>query len=92
MQSKSCGPPGELEIAYSSYLVPVKKRVNMNLCDLLFELALTFLVLWLFQLANGGRLPLSSSQEDMVALFKLRDERLRSAQVDSSFVDDDLLQ
>ncbi|KAG0378165.1 SUMO-activating enzyme subunit 1 [Mortierella sp. AD032] len=44
------------------------------------------------KLANGGRLPDTSSQEDMDALLKLRDERLESAQVDGTFVDNDLLQ
>ncbi|KAG0321639.1 SUMO-activating enzyme subunit 1 [Linnemannia gamsii] len=67
---------------------PKPKALKRKVSPLFFAMQ----ILWLFQLANGGRLPLSSSQEDMVALFKLRDERLRSAQVDSSFVDDDLLQ
>jgi len=53
---------------------------------------LFFLVLWLFQLAHAGRLPQAGSQEDMDALFKLRDERLKSAQVDDAFVNDELLQ
>ncbi|KAF9191766.1 SUMO-activating enzyme subunit 1 [Haplosporangium sp. Z 767] len=51
-----------------------------------------FQVLWLFQQAHGGRLPLSNSQEDMEAMYKLRDERLKTAQVDPTFVEDDLIQ
>ncbi|KAF9360509.1 SUMO-activating enzyme subunit 1 [Mortierella sp. AD094] len=49
-------------------------------------------VLWLFQQAHGGRLPQGGNQEDLDAMFKLRDERLKSAQVDNSFVEDELLQ
>ncbi|KAF9918126.1 SUMO-activating enzyme subunit 1 [Linnemannia zychae] len=43
-------------------------------------------------LAHGGHLPNASGQEDMDSLFKLRDERLKSAEVDSGFVDNQLLQ
>ncbi|KAF9998393.1 SUMO-activating enzyme subunit 1 [Entomortierella chlamydospora] len=49
-------------------------------------------VLWLFQQAHGGRLPQGGNQQDLEAMFKLRDERLKSAQVDNSFVEDELLQ
>ncbi|KAF9173730.1 SUMO-activating enzyme subunit 1 [Mortierella sp. AD010] len=49
-------------------------------------------VLWLFQQAHGGRLPQGGDQQDLEAMFKLRDERLKSAQVDNSFVEDELLQ
>jgi len=49
------------------------------------------LVLWLFQQENNGRLPRIDSDEDMAAMFRLRDERLKTAQVDPTFVEDDLL-
>ncbi|KAF9576261.1 hypothetical protein EC968_009823 [Mortierella alpina] len=49
-------------------------------------------VLWLFQQENNGRLPQSNSEEDMASMFRLRDERLKTAQVDPTFVEDDLLQ
>ncbi|KAG0289543.1 SUMO-activating enzyme subunit 1 [Linnemannia gamsii] len=67
---------------------PKPKVLKRKVSPLFFAIQ----ILWLFQLANGGRLPLASSQDDIEALLKLRDERLKSAQVDSAFVDDDLLQ
>ncbi|KAG0098110.1 SUMO-activating enzyme subunit 1, partial [Podila epicladia] len=48
-------------------------------------------LLWEFQ-QKEGRLPQSSSQEDMDTVFSQRDEKLKAAEVDSTFVDDHLLQ
>ncbi|KAK3841997.1 MAG: SUMO-activating enzyme subunit 1 [Linnemannia gamsii] len=72
----------------TSWGYPKPKVLKRKVSPLFFAIQ----ILWLFQLANGGRLPDNSSQEDMDALFKLRDERLESAQVDCAFVDNDLLQ
>ncbi|KAG0049129.1 SUMO-activating enzyme subunit 1 [Gryganskiella cystojenkinii] len=49
-------------------------------------------VLWQFQQNNGGRKPHVSSAEDMEAMYKLRDTRLKDAQVDPAFVDNQLIQ
>ena len=49
------------------------------------------LVLWEFQ-QKEGRLPQSSSQDDMDTVLRQRDEKLKAAEVDPAFVDDHLLQ
>ncbi|KAF9124780.1 SUMO-activating enzyme subunit 1 [Mortierella sp. 14UC] len=67
---------------------PKPKALKRKVSPLFFAIQ----ILWLFQLAHGGRLPDASSREDLEAIFKLRNERLTSAQVDNAFVDDDLLQ
>jgi hypothetical protein len=45
----------------------------------------------MFQQKHDGRLPFISNEDDLAEVFNLRDERLKSAEVDSGFVDDDLL-
>ncbi|KAF9292999.1 SUMO-activating enzyme subunit 1 [Linnemannia elongata] len=72
----------------TSWGYPKPKALKRKVSPLIFAIQ----ILWLFQLAHGGRLPQASSQDDLEALFKLRDERLQSAQVDGGFVDNDLLQ
>ncbi|KAG0063337.1 SUMO-activating enzyme subunit 1 [Linnemannia elongata] len=72
----------------TSWGYPKPKALKRKVSPLFFAIQ----ILWLFQLAHGGRLPQASSQDDLEALFKLRDERLQSAQVDGGFVDNDLLQ
>ncbi|KAG0203268.1 SUMO-activating enzyme subunit 1 [Mortierella sp. GBA30] len=67
---------------------PKPKVLKRSVSPLFFAIQ----VLWLFQQENNGRMPQGSSQEDMAAMFRLRDERLRTAQVNPAFVDDDLLQ
>ncbi|KAF9974897.1 SUMO-activating enzyme subunit 1 [Actinomortierella ambigua] len=48
-------------------------------------------VLWKYQMSHDGQLPDTSNESDVLELQKLRDERLSDAQVDPSFVPDDLL-
>ncbi|KAF9938921.1 SUMO-activating enzyme subunit 1 [Modicella reniformis] len=67
---------------------PKPKLLKRKVSPLLFAIQ----ALWLFQQQHGGRLPQSGSQEDLTKLSKLRDERLKSAEVDSTFVKDDLLE
>ncbi|KAF9198254.1 SUMO-activating enzyme subunit 1 [Haplosporangium sp. Z 27] len=71
-----------------SWGYPKPKVLRRKVSPLFFAIQ----VLWLFQQANGGRLPQSGNKQDLDTLFKLRDERLKSAQVDNTFVPDDLLQ
>ncbi|KAF9540460.1 SUMO-activating enzyme subunit 1 [Mortierella hygrophila] len=71
----------------TSWGYPKPKALKRKVSPLFFAIQ----ILWLFQLGNGGRLPHASSHDDLEALFKLRDERLKSAQVDGGFVDNDLL-
>lgn len=58
---------------------------------LLITQPFSLLVLWEFQ-QKEGRLPQSSSQEDMDTVLRQRDEKLKAAEVDPTFVDDHLLQ
>ncbi|KAG0351645.1 hypothetical protein BGZ54_003158, partial [Gamsiella multidivaricata] len=66
---------------------PKPKALKRKVSPLLFAIQ----ALWLFQKAHNGRLPQSSNQGDLDAMLKFRDERLKSAQVDGAFVDDDLI-
>ncbi|KAF9356453.1 SUMO-activating enzyme subunit 1 [Mortierella sp. NVP85] len=66
---------------------PKPKVLRRKVSPLLFAIQ----VLWMFQQKHDGRLPLISNEEDLAEVFNLRDERLKSAEVDSGFVDDDLL-
>ncbi|KAK3808468.1 MAG: SUMO-activating enzyme subunit 1 [Benniella sp.] len=66
---------------------PKPKVLRRKVSPLLFAIQ----VLWMFQQKHDGRLPLISNEEDLDEIFSLRDERLKSAEVDSGFVDDDLL-
>ncbi|KAF9160712.1 SUMO-activating enzyme subunit 1 [Actinomortierella ambigua] len=50
-----------------------------------------FQVLWKYQMNHDGHLPDTTNESDVLELLKLRDERLSDAQVNPSFVPDDLL-
>ncbi|KAG0243677.1 SUMO-activating enzyme subunit 1 [Actinomortierella wolfii] len=47
--------------------------------------------LWNYQMNHNGKLPDTSKESDVQELLKMRDERLTAAQVDPTFVPDDLL-
>ncbi|KAG0221493.1 hypothetical protein BGX31_009800, partial [Mortierella sp. GBA43] len=67
---------------------PKPKVLRRKVSPLFFAIQ----VLWMFQQKHNGRLPLGSSLEDLEEMYKLRDVRLESAQVDTGFVGNDLLQ
>ncbi|KAF8940471.1 hypothetical protein EDD21DRAFT_333904 [Dissophora ornata] len=72
----------------SSWAYPKPRVLRRKVSPLFFAIQ----VLWLFQQAHGGRLPQAGSQEDLNEMYTLRDERLKSAQVEGAFVEDDLIQ
>ncbi|KAF9106364.1 SUMO-activating enzyme subunit 1 [Mortierella sp. AM989] len=71
-----------------SWGFPKPRALNRKVSPLFFAIQ----ILWSFQQAHGGRLPQGGNQQDLDAMFKLRDERLKSAEVSSAFVEDELLQ
>jgi len=73
------------------YQSNVEKKCYIRQPVLLITQPLSLLVLWEFQ-QTEGRLPQSSSQEDMDTVLRQRDEKLKAAEVDPTFVDDHLLQ
>ncbi|ORZ16820.1 hypothetical protein BCR41DRAFT_380919 [Lobosporangium transversale] len=77
-----------LDTMEASWGNPKPKALRRKVSPLLFAIQ----TLWLFRQENGGKLPQSTSQEDLDAMFRIRDERLKSAQVDGAFLDNELIQ
>ncbi|KAF9436229.1 SUMO-activating enzyme subunit 1 [Entomortierella beljakovae] len=71
-----------------SWGFPKPRALRRKVSPLFFAIQ----VLWRFQQEHSGRLPQSGSQQDWDVMLKLRDEKLKSSQVDSAFVEDELLQ
>ncbi|KAF9426575.1 SUMO-activating enzyme subunit 1 [Podila epigama] len=71
-----------------TWAFPKLRALRRKVSPLFFALQ----VLWKFQQQHDGKLPDASRDEDLETLFKLRDEKLRDAQVDAALVDNHLLQ
>ncbi|KAI1300550.1 SUMO-activating enzyme subunit 1 [Mortierella claussenii] len=71
----------------SSWGYPKPRVLRRKVSPLFFAIQ----ALWLFQREHGGRLPQANNQQDLKAILKLRDDRLKSAQVEDTFVSDELI-
>ncbi|KAG0319390.1 SUMO-activating enzyme subunit 1 [Dissophora globulifera] len=72
----------------ATWAYPKPRALRRKVSPLFFAIQ----VLWQFQQEHGGRLPQSGHADDLAAMLRLRDARLKEAQVDGSFVDDELIQ
>ncbi|GJJ74525.1 ubiquitin-like 1-activating enzyme E1 A [Entomortierella parvispora] len=76
------------DVLLARFGFPTPRKLRRKVSPLLLAIQ----VLWQFQQQHGGRLPQSSSQEDLATMLQLRDTKLKDAQVDPAFVDDSLIQ